>query len=129
MIYYKICKFCGDPFTPARNWQEFCTPDCRLRYNNAKRPPSETKLYGRDEARRRAKERRLARKVEALEAPLAEHEREICTEGVYMLCAAIMESAYKERDYPFFASDMARLICDSVGVDPALMLKTAREQI
>jgi len=71
----------------------------------------------------------MAKKVAMLDAPLAEYERELCHEGVYRLCAAIMESAYKERDYPFFASDMARLICDSVGVDPALMLKTAREQI
>jgi hypothetical protein len=124
----KTCKCgCGDPFTPARNWQEFCTPDCRLRYNTAKRPPSETKLYGRDEARRRANERRLAKKVEALDAPLSEHEREICHEGVYMLCAAIFESAYKDRDHEFFKTDMARLICDSVGVDPQWALMKARE--
>ena len=125
----KTCNCgCGEQFDPARSWQEFYDETHRLRYNNAKKPPSETKLYGRDEARRRAKERRLARKVEALEAPLAEHEREICTEGVYRLCAAIMESAYHENDHRFFGTDLARLICDSVGVDPQEVLMKAWER-
>jgi len=123
----KTCLECGAEFEPTRDWSRFCNQACRLRYNNAKKPPSETQLYGRDEARRRAKERRLARKVAALEAPLAEYERDICHEGVYRLCAAIMESAYKENDSRFFGTDLARLICDSVGVDPQEVLMKAWE--
>ena len=26
------CKNCGEPFTPYRSWQEFCSPPCRSQY-------------------------------------------------------------------------------------------------
>ena len=27
------CKFCGDPFTPNRDWQLYCTIDCHEKFH------------------------------------------------------------------------------------------------
>ena len=90
----RACKQCGAEFSPTRDWQEFCSVPCRLRYNNELRPVSDTKLHGRTVARRKAKARRVEQVVASIDMPVTEYERDICHEGVYMLCAAIMESAF-----------------------------------
>ena len=128
MMHYKICKQCGDPFTPTRDWQEFCDESCRIRYNNRLiNRKAEARHKERIEAQKIEQEREQAGRRAMLDRPVDEYERTICHEGVYMLCAAIMESAYKERDREFFGTDMAKLICDSVGVDPQWALMKAWE--
>ena len=123
----RTCKQCSAEFSPTRDWQEFCSVPCRLRYNNSLLPMSDTKRLGRTVARRKAKARRVEQVVASIDLPVTEYERDICHEGVYMLCAAIMESAFKDGDREFFGTSLARMICDSVGVDPQDMIKKAWE--
>jgi hypothetical protein len=126
----KTCKCgCGETFEPTRDWQEFYSVPCRLRYNNELRPVSETKRLGRTVARRKAKARRTQQVVASIDMPVGASERYLCPEGVYNLCAAIFESAYKEKDRLFFVENWSRFICDSLGVDPQDMIKCAWEQL
>jgi hypothetical protein len=38
------CKFCGDPYEQRRSNHEFCSPDCRGRWNKIHRSLSEISL-------------------------------------------------------------------------------------
>ena len=127
-MHYKICKLCNDPFTPTRDWQEFCSETCRIKYNNCIiNRNAEARRKARVEAQEIEQERERAELRAMLDEPVSEYERDICHEGVYLLCAAIFESAYKDGDREFFTTDMARLICDSVGIDPQAALMKAWE--
>ena len=125
----KTCHECGAEFTPTRDWSRFCGQDCRIANNNRRLNALAV------ERRRRRAERQMAQRDAELDdlrpllnAPLTEAERKVCEEGAYNLCIGIMKSAYQDNDREFFGTDLARAICDAVGVDPQVVRQKAWEQ-
>jgi hypothetical protein len=118
----KTCKCgCGKQFEPTRSWQEFYSKEHQVMAQNRR-------LNEKAKQKRKQRAQQVSTySSEWYNQPLAEYERQLSHDGVYRLCAAIFESAYKERDREFFGTDMAKLICDSVGVDPQWALMKAWE--
>jgi endogenous inhibitor of DNA gyrase (YacG/DUF329 family) len=115
------CEECGAPFESARTWQRFCSSHCQVMAQNRR-------LNEKAKQKRKQRAQQVSTySSEWYNQPLAEYERQLSHDGVYRLCAALFESAYKERDREFFGTDMAKLICDSVGVDPQWALMKAWE--